>query len=328
MNKKITYSEAIREALFYLLKKDKNFHILGQGVNSPWYVGGTLSELDKLYPNRVLESPVSENLVSGVGIGSSMLGVNCLVVHPRMDFMLYAMDAIINQAAKWRYMTGGEVGSSVTFRGIINRGGSQGAQHSQSLHSVFAHFPGLRVVMPYSPNDAHNLLIASVKSKDPVIYIDDRWLYETKSDFKPDYNLELNKINPKILKKGSDITVLSTSFLTYLGMEACKELNKENISIELIDLRSINPLKLDVILRSINKTKRLLVLDGGHEHCGFAESLIGALLKKINLRALKCNPCSISLPNTPAPSSKNLEKFYYPDKKQIIERIKMILIQS
>ena len=326
MIKYITYSQAIREALYYLLKTDKYFHILGQGVNSPWYVGGTLKNLDKLFPSRVLETPVSENLISGVGIGSSMLGTNCLVIHPRMDFMLYAMDSIVNQGAKWNYVTGGSVNSSVTIRGIINRGGSQGAQHSQSLHSVFGHFPGLRVVMPYSPNDAHNLLIASARCKDPVIYIDDRWLYETKSLFKPNYKLDLNEVKPKVIQQGEDLTIISSSYSTYLAFEASKILKKKhNLKIEIIDLRSITPLDTKVIVKSVNKTSRFLVIDGSHEQCGFGNNVIGSIVKNINIKKQKCNPKLISLPNTPAPSSKILEDFYYPKLKNVVNLVKKMM---
>ena len=311
-----TYAESIREALSFLLKKDKNFHILGQGVTSPWYVGGTLLELDKIYPKRVLETPVSENLITGVGAGASMLGIKCLVVHPRMDFMLYACDSIINQIAKWNYITGGSVNAPVTIRGIINRGGSQGAQHSQSLHSIFAHFPGLRVVVPYSPKDAHDLLIASIKCKDPVMFIEDRWLYNTKQNFKANYNLELKKVKPQIVLKGKDITIVGNSFSTYLAIESSKELQKKDIMPEVIDLRVLNPLNIDIIIKSVNKTKRLLVVDGGHENLGLGNSLLGSILRKINPKKLINKPDVISLPNTPAPSSERLEKFYYPSKKK------------
>lgn len=321
MIKSYTYAQAIREALFYLLKKDKKFHILGQGVNSPWYVGGTIENLDKLFPDRVLETPVSENLTSGVGIGSSMAGVKCLVIHPRMDFMFYAMDSIINQGAKWSYVTGGSVTTSATIRGIVNRGGSQGAQHSQSLHSIFGHFPGLRVIMPYTPKDAHDLLIASVNCKDPVIYIDDRWLYENTQDFKPNYNVQLKNVKPQILKKGRDITIIGSSYFTHLAFEAEKILRQKKISVEIIDIRAANPLQIKEIVKSVNKTNRLLVIDGSHEQCGFGNNIIGSVLQKIKLNILKCQPRLISLPNTPAPSSDILEKIYYPSKSKVAKTV-------
>lgn len=325
MKNKLAYNEAIRAAIYHLLKKDKNFHVLGQGVTSPWYAGGSLLNLNKEFPKRVLETPISENLITGMGAGASMLGVNCLIFHPRMDFMLYACDSIINQIAKWNYVTGGEVNLPVTIRGVINRGGSQGAQHSQSLHSFFGHIPGLRVVMPYSPKDAHDLLIASVKCKDPVIYIDDRWLYDTQEYFVPDYDLDLKKVKPKVLRKGSDITLVSSSFSTHIAIKASELLSKEKIFPEVIDLRVTTPLNINLILNSLYKTKKLLVIDGGHEHCGYANSLIGAVMKKINIKMMLKSPQAITLPNSPAPSSKNLEEYYYPSSLNIVRKIRKIL---
>jgi len=318
----ISYSEAIRKALLYLFKKDKNFVILGQGVTSPWYVGNTLKDFDKIYPNRIFDTPVSESLVTGAGVGASLVGLRPFIIHPRMDFMLYAADTIINQAAKWSYITGGASCVPVTIRAIINRGGSQGAQHSQSLHSLFAHIPGLRIVMPSNSKDAHDLLIASVKSNDPVIFIDDRWLYENKQKFKPDYKINLAKVNPKIIKKGKDITIVSSSYSAHLSLEASIKLSKINISAEIIDLRVINPLKVDLIIKSVKKTKRLLVVDGSWENCGLSSQIISSVLQKINLNILKCNPTSITLPNSPAPSSHILEKFYYPNVDLIVKKAK------
>jgi len=173
------YATAIRAGFEYLLDKYPEVFVIGQGVSSPWYVGNSMTDLDKRYGvNRVIDTPVSESAVTGAAVGASLCGMLPIVIHPRMDFMLYAMDAIVNEAAKWSHMTGGQSCAPVTIRAIINRGGEQGAQHSQALHSWFAHVPGLRVVMPSTVSDARDLLIASVLSKDPVLYIDDRWLYE------------------------------------------------------------------------------------------------------------------------------------------------------
>ena len=169
------YGTAILSAFEYLLKNYKETFVIGQGLWSPWYVGNSMTDLDKKFgKNRIIDTPVSESAVTGAAIGASLAGMKPIVVHPRMDFMLYAMDAIVNQAAKWSHMFGGQANSGVTIRCIINRGGEQGAQHSQALHAWFAHVPGLRVVMPSTVADARDLLIASALCKDPVIYIDDR----------------------------------------------------------------------------------------------------------------------------------------------------------
>lgn len=316
----MNYSEAIRQATKYLLQKKKNFIILGQGVTSPWYVGGTLNGLNKEFSSKIIDTPVSENLITGAGIGASINGLRSLVIHPRMDFMLYAADSIINQAAKWHYVSGGSSNSPVTIRGIINRGGSQGAQHSQSFHSLFANIPGLRVVMPSSPKDAHDLLIASVNSNDPVIYIDDAWLYKVNETFKKNFNLKLKDIEPKIIQKGKDLTIVSSSYFTHLSKNVVKKL-KGKVSIELIDLRVINPINYKRIINSVKKTGSLLVIDGGWENCGLANTIIAEVFKKVDIRRIKNSPNSLSLLDTPAPSSHIHEKIYYPSENSIIKAI-------
>ena len=222
---KTSYSQAILEAFQYLLKNYPEVFVLGQGLWSPWYVGKTMENLDKKFgKSRIIDTPVSESACTGAAVGASICGMKPIVVHPRMDFMLYAMDAIVNQAAKWSYMFDGKSNPSLTIRAIINRGGSQGAQHSQALQSWFAHIPGLRVVMPYSVQDARDLLISSVLCPDPVIYIDDRWLYEQTSFIKPIEEKKIDQIEPKIILEGNDLTLVGSSYSTHLAKEAAKNL--------------------------------------------------------------------------------------------------------
>ena len=180
---RLNYGTALLSGFTWLMKNHPEVFVIGQGLWSPWYVGNSMTGLDKVFGrDRVIDSPVSESSITGVGVGAALAGKKPIIVHPRMDFMLYSMDAIVNQAAKWRHMMGGQVSVPVTIRAIVNRGGEQGAQHSQSLHSWFAHVPGLRVVMPASVRDARDLLIASVLSEDPVVFIDDRWLYSQEDE--------------------------------------------------------------------------------------------------------------------------------------------------
>jgi len=163
---KNSYGTAILSAFEYLLNKYPEVFVIGQGLWSPWYVGNSMTDLDKKFGvKRIIDTPVSESACTGAAVGASLCGMKPIVVHPRMDFMLYAMDAIVNQAAKWSHMVGGQAHPGVTIRAIINRGGEQGAQHSQALHSWFAHIPGLRVVMPYSVADARDLLVATKRSR-------------------------------------------------------------------------------------------------------------------------------------------------------------------
>ena len=185
--RRLTYAQAIREAHAQLLRHDPRVFVCGQGVWNPWYAGTSLQDLDKEFGReRVFDCPVSENATTGAAIGAAIVGMRPIVFHARMDFMLLAVDPIVNQAANWSYLFGGQVGVPVVIRSVINRGGEQGAQHSQALQALFAHVPGLKVVMPSTPHDAKGLLIAAVRDGNPVLYLDDRWLYEREGDVPED----------------------------------------------------------------------------------------------------------------------------------------------
>jgi len=177
-DRKLPYSLAINEALHQMMAADSSVFLIGQGVKSPWYVGNTAQGLlEKFGDTRVIDTPVSENAITGAAVGAALAGMRPVVVHPRMDFMLYAFDPIINEAANWHYMNGAKSCAPVVIWGIINRGGEQAAQHSQALHGIFSHVPGLKVVMPATPYDAKGLMVAAIRDPNPVVYIDDRWLY-------------------------------------------------------------------------------------------------------------------------------------------------------
>ena len=213
---KIKYSTAILKAFERLLKKDKNVFLIGQGLWSPWYVGETMKDLDKKFgKSRIIDSPVSENAVTGIAFGASLTKSRPIVIHPRMDFMILALDQIVNQAAKWRFMMGGNASTNLTIRSIINRGGEQGAQHSQSLHSWLSHIPGLIVLMPSTVQDAYDLLISGVKSNNPVVYIDDRWLYDLEASLNQRKSIKkLTSLTPKKLKKGEDLSIIGCGYGT------------------------------------------------------------------------------------------------------------------
>ena len=305
---KQNYGIAILSAFEYLLSNYPEVFVIGQGLWSPWYVGNTMTDLEKKFgTKRIIDTPVSEAACTGAAVGASLTGMKPIIVHPRMDFMLYAMDPIVNQAAKWSHMFGGQAHPNVTVRGIINRGGEQGAQHSQALHSWFAHIPGLRVVMPATVNDARDLLIASVLSPDPVIYIDDRWLYEQVETLEPIVELNLSEQSPVCLRKGTDLTLVASGYSTLQGLKVHDALSKENISVEVIDLRVLNPIDPEVIIQSVEKTGKLLVLDGGWKTCGMAGEIIASVTEHLSPGILKIAPKRLTL-DAPAPSSRSLEK--------------------
>ena len=319
--KKISYSKAILLAFERLMKFDKNVFLIGQGLWSPWYVGETMKDLDKKFgKDRVLDSPVSENAVTGIAFGASLTKSRPIVIHPRMDFMILALDQIVNQAAKWRFMLGGNSYSNLTVRSIINRGGEQGAQHSQSLHSWLAHIPGLVVLMPSTVQDAHDLLVAGVKSNNPVIYIDDRWLYDETASFNNKSTIKsILKIEPKKLKAGDDLTIVGCGYGTKIACEVSDILKFNNIKSDVIDLRMLNPLRLKSVARSVKKTKKLVVIDPAWKSCSISSEIVATLNDEFNLNFKSLR---INLFDSPAPTAKNLEEKFYFNSKDIVKKIK------
>jgi pyruvate/2-oxoglutarate/acetoin dehydrogenase E1 component len=310
-NRKLQYSLAINEALHQMMAADDSVFLVGQGVKSPWYVGNTTQGLLKRFgQRRVIDTPVSENAITGAAVGAAIAGMRPIMVHPRMDFMFYAMDPIINEAANWYYMNGGKASVPVVIWGIINRGGEQAAQHSQALHAIFAHIPGLKVVMPVTAYDAKGLLIAAIRDPNPVIFVDDRWLYDVE-DSVPEKIYEVPIGKGIVRRKGSDLTLVAASFLAHESLKVARELAREKIDVEMIDLRTIKPLDQRLILNSVKKTGRLVIADGGWKTCGIAAE-IAALVSETGFDYLKAPIKRVTLPDHPAPASNALEKAYYP----------------
>lgn len=322
--RKLQFSLAINEALHQMMAGDKAVMLIGQGVKSPWYVGNTARGLlERFGDNRIIDTPVSENAVTGAAVGAALAGMRPVVVHPRMDFMFYAFDPIINEAANWHYMFGGRSSVPVVIWGIINRGGEQAAQHSQALHTIFAHIPGLKVVMPSTPYDAKGLMISAIRDENPVVYIDDRWLYGTEGEVpRQAYEVPIGK--GVIRRRGKDLTLVGISYMMIELIKAAECLEEEGIDVEVIDLRSLKPLDKDLLLRSVRKTGRLVVVDGGWKTYGFAAE-ISALVNESLFRCLKAPIFRVALPDCPAPASRVLEKAYYADSRIIINSVKKIL---
>jgi pyruvate dehydrogenase E1 component beta subunit len=322
--RKLSYSLAINEALHQMMDSDPSVFLIGQGVKSPWYVGNTAKGLlEKFGPERVIDTPVSENAITGTAVGAALVGMRPVVVHPRVDFMMYAMDPIINEAANWHYMFGGKSSVPVVIWGIINRGGEQAAQHSQSLHALFAHVPGLKVVMPSTPYDAKGLMVAAIKDDNPVIYMDDRWLYNLEEEVPEEvYSVPIGK--GVIRREGKDVTLVATSYMVVESVKASEELGKEGVEVEVIDLRSVTPLDETLLFESIKKTGRLVIADGGWKTCGMAAE-ISAMVSENVFDDLKAPIMRVTLPDAPAPASRTLEKNYYPDFKTIVHAVKAVL---
>src|SRR3989339_1000711 len=318
-NRKLSYALAINEAFHQAMDQDESVFLMGQGVESPWYVGRTATGLlEKFGEQRVIDTPVSENAVTGAAIGASIAGMRAVVVHPRVDFMMYAIDPIINQAANWYYMNGGKASVPVVIWGCINRGGEQAAQHSQALQAMFAHIPGLKVVMPSTPYDAKGLMIAAIKDPNPVVFIDDRWLYGIEDEV-PEEIFETPIGKAHIAREGTDLTIVASSYLVQESLKAAQILqNTYAINAEVIDLRSIKPLDSSTILASARKTKKIIVVDGTWASFGVAAEILAQVLE----HAPSTRARRLALPDLPAPANRVLEKDYYIHADNIVDCIK------
>ncbi len=326
-NRKLKFSLAINEALQQMMDVDESVFIIGQGVKSPWYVGQTANGLlERFGQDRVIDTPVSENAMTGAAVGAALAGMRSIVVHPRMDFMFYAMDPIINEAANWYYMNGGKLPVPVVIWGIINRGGEQAAQHSQSLHTIFGHIPGLKVVMPSTPYDAKGLMISAIKDDNPVVYIDDRWLHDSEGTVPEDiYEVPIGKAVVRI--EGDDCTLVTTSYISRYAIEAAATLAREGIKIEVIDIRTVKPLDKDLIIESVKKTGRLVVTDVGWKTFGMAAEISSTIFEEA-FDYMKSPAIRVCLPDVPAPASCTLEDAYYPKKEKILEAVRKVMKQN
>lgn len=321
---KLSYAAAINQALHELMSSDESVIVIGQGATSPWYVGTTtINLLEEFGPERIIDTPISENAVTGAAMGAALTGMRPIVVHPRMDFMLYALDPIINQAANWNYMFGGRAPVPLVVWGIINRGGEQAAQHSQALHATFAHIPGLKVVLPSNPRDAKGLLIAATRDNNPVIFVDDRWLYPQEQEV-PSGLWEVPIGKGAVCKTGTDLTVVATSYCVRLAMQAAEILEGEDISIEVIDLRSLKPLDTELLFTSANKTGQVVVIDGGWRSYGVSGEL-AALITENCWSHLQNPVIRVTLPDLPAPANPQLEKAYYPTHGSIVDAVRNVI---
>ena len=322
--RKLSYSLAINEALHQMMAHDPSVFLIGQGVKSPWYVGNTAKGLLRIFgAERVIDTPVSENAITGAAVGSALVGMRPVVVHPRVDFMMYAMDPVINEAANWHYMFGGALSVPVVIWAIVNRGGEQAAQHSQALHALFAHVPGLKVVMPSTPYDAKGLMVAAIRDGNPVVYLDDRWLYNLEGEVPEGiYSVPIGK--GIIRREGTGVTLVATSTMVNESLKASGDLKKEGVDVEVIDLRSVKPLDEMLLFESVKKTGRLVIADGGWKTCGIAAE-ISALVSENIFEYLESPIVRVTLPDTPAPASSILEGGYYPTSQKIVNAVKSIL---
>jgi len=310
----ILFTEAINEALVMSMKKNKNILLVGLGVDDPKGIFGTTTGIKKIFKKeRVFDFPTSENAMTGIAIGSSLVGMRPVITHQRVEFSLLAMEQIINQAAKWFFMSAGKKSVPIVIRLIIGRGWGQGPQHSQSLESIFAHIPGLKIVCPSSPFSAKGLLISSIEDNNPIIFFEHRWLHVMKGFVsKKNYKLPIGKAS--ILKKGKHITIISSSYMIVESLRSAKILKNYSISVEVLDLQSLRPLDVSTIIKSVKKTKKVLIVDNGMMSYGISSEIIAKIYENLEHKEIKNIIVKrVGLLDSPIPSSNELAKHHYPD---------------
>ncbi len=322
--RKIAGWQAVAEATVQAMEADPKVFLMGEGVDDAKGIFGTTkSAFDKFGSARVFDLPLSESATTGIGIGAAIEGQPCIMVHARSEFLLLAMDQVVNHAAKWRYMSGGAFRVPIVIRCIVGRGWGQAAQHSQSFHSLFSYFPGLKVVLPSTPYETKGLLYSAIQDPNPVIFIEHRWLHNKEGEvpLRP-YSLPLGRAN--IAAEGKDITCVAISYQVYEALAARDLLAKQGISMEVIDLRCVRPLDRVTILRSVAKTGRLIVTDIGHSQFGVSAE-IAAMVSSDGFDFLRAPIRRVGLPDAPTPCAPALEASYYPTTQDLVNVAKDLM---
>jgi acetoin:2,6-dichlorophenolindophenol oxidoreductase subunit beta len=317
--RKLTYIESIAEGLVQSMEHDARVFLMGEGVDGIRGVYGTVLPAYKKFGNkRVIDTPISENAINGISVGAAMLNRHPVVFHQRNDFLLLGSDQLINHAAKIKYFTNEKQTVPLTIITFIARKPGEGAQHSQSLQSLFAHIPGLKVVMPANCADAKGLLTAAIANPDPVLVMYHRSLFELTQEVSNSFfSTPIGKA--QVLRKGSDVTIVAVSATVENALEAQQELLKKKIKAEIIDLRSIRPWDEKTILASVQKTGRLLVVDTGWKTFGISAEIVARIAE--NGIKLKTPPIRITMKETPAPASQYLLNDYHPTTPMIVQAV-------
>ena len=322
----LSFAEAINKALHDSMSSSQEVFCFGLGIDDPMRIFGTTKGLKEAFPERIFDTPTAENGMTGIGVGAAIAGMRPVMMHQRVDFFLLALDQLINSAAKWYYMFGGKRSVPATIRLIVGRGWGQGPTHAQNLQATFAHIPGLKVVMPSTPQDAYSMLHDSIFDNNPVVFLEHRWLHNqqgqvdcrlTKSNQDLGY-LPLHKA--RVVNQGNDITLVSMSFLTIEAIRAVDALAEQGINVDLIDLRSIKPIDWPTIEASVTRTGKLLVLDSG-AHTGSVAGEIIAHVTESNFSDLSTAPQRLTMPDIPEPTSYGLTKDFYFGAKEIADKV-------
>jgi len=315
--KKISYRNAINEALNQEMERDNLIFTYGIDVADHKRIfGSTAGLLEKFGSKRVFSTPLSEESLLGFGLGAAINGLRPINVHIRVDFLLLAINQLVNMVASYHYGSDGKINVPLVIRAIIGKGWGQAYQHSKSLQSFFAHIPGLKVVMPTTPADAKGLLISAIRDNNPVIVLEHRMLYDVEGDVSIEaIPTPLGK--GQVLRRGNDLTIVATSYSVVEAMKAAEVLEKQGISIEVIDPRSIFPLDENLIIKSVEKTGHCIIADYDWIFCGFSAEIATRIYNKLSHK-LKSEITRSGFAPTHCPSTRLLENEFYTDSIDLI----------
>lgn len=318
----IRYVDAIAEACIQEIDRDKNVFVFGLDVDDHKKIQGSTAGIEKFGPDHLFGTPLSEDAMTGVAIGAAIYGLRPIHVHIRMDFMTLAANQLINMAAKAHYMYNGTVKIPLVVRCMIGRSWGQGAQHSQALHAMFAHIPGLRVVAPSNAYDAKGCMIAAIRDNNPVIFMEHRLLCNSKS-YVPEtpYENEIGK--GRIITQGKDITIVAISHMAIEATRAANFLKTQKINCEVIDPIWINPLDINLIKNSVAKTGKLLIIDNGWVEFGVSAEIMAKIYEELPNQNIKV--ARMGFAPTTCPTTRSLEDLFYPNSKTIGQKVCNIL---
>jgi pyruvate dehydrogenase E1 component beta subunit len=333
----ISYRQAINEALHEEMERDETDIVIGEDIagapqsddpamQDAWggVLGVTKGLIGKFGRQRVLDTPISESAIMGAAVGAAATGLRPVAELMFVGFSGVCLDQIVNQAAKLRYMFGGKARVPVVIRTTIGAGMGAAAQHSDVNYSVFAHYPGLKCVAPATPADAKGLLKAAIRDDDPVIFFENKTLYDVKGPV-PDGDHIVPLGQGRVVREGSDVTVVAVSRMVHMAIEAADQLAGDGIHVEIVDPRSISPLDENLILESVRKTHRLIVMDEDTPRCSLATDIV-ALVATQAFDYLDAPPKAVTPPHTPVPFSPPLEQYYLPDTGALIAAVRELTL--
>jgi len=320
----LQFREAIKHAIDEEMELDEDVFVMGEEVaeyNGAYKV--TEGLLDKYGFRRVIDTPISELGFAGIGVGAAMNGLRPIVEFMTFNFAVLAADQIVNHASKARYMLGGQVSIPIVFRGPNASAGQLSATHSVAYDSMYAMFPGLKVIYPSEPNDAKGLLKSAIRDDDPVLFMESEQMYGLKGEVSEEEDFTIPIGKGKIKREGDDVTVVATGKMYHIAQNAAKELAKDGVEIEIIDPRTIKPLDIEMIIESIKKTNRCVVVDESHPFGGLA-SEVGFLIQREAFDYLDAPVQRVTLPDVNAPFSKPLFDLWLPDAKNVVDAVNTV----